>query len=95
MTKHEAKAIALQSLQAGRNRAKETVQRVVSYTLENVVKTPPRLNVDEITRFVTEALLNPGHEARFYPKINKMFRKSGNDNFLQQCIDEGRIKIKC
>jgi len=95
VTQHEAKAIALQSLQAGRDRAKEAVQRVVSYALEKVVTQPPRPNTEAITRFVTEALLNPGHEARVYPKINKMFRKSVNDDFLRQCLSEGRLKIKC
>lgn len=95
MTRHEAKAISLQSLQAGRNRAKEVVQRVVSYALEKVVKVPSKPGTDEITRFVTEALLNPGHEARIYPNLHKMFSKQVNDDFLQRCIDEGRIKIRC
>lgn len=95
MTHIEAKAVALQSLQAGRNRAKEAVQRVVSYAIENVVKGQPRPDTVAITKFVTEALLNPGHEARVYPKINKMFRKHINDEFLQSCIDQGRIKIRC
>jgi len=94
VTKQEAKAIALKSLQAGRERAKEVVQRVVSYALEKVVTTPPRPRTDDITRFVTEALLNPGHESRVYPKINKMFAKQVNDDFLKQCIDEGRVRIK-
>ena len=85
----------MQSLQAGRNRAKEAVQRVVSYALEKLVKVPPKPGTDDITRFVTEALLNPGHEARFYPKLHKMFAKQVNDDFLRQCIDEGRIKIRC
>lgn len=96
MTSAEAKAISLNSLQAGRKRAKEAVQRVVSYALENVATVPPRHDTERtITRFVTEALLNPGHESRFYPKLHKMFSRQVNEDFLQQCIDEGRIKIKC
>ena len=93
MTKFEAKAFTMQSLQAGRNRAKEAVQRVVSYVLEKVA--PPRPNVDGLTRMVTEALLNPGHEARSYPKLHPIFQRQINDDFLRQCIDEGRIKIRC
>lgn len=95
MTKHEAKAISLQSLQAGRTRAKEVVQRVVSYAIEKLGRVPLRPPTDEITRFVTEALLDPDHAARCHPKRHKMFSKPVNDEFLQQCIDEGRIKIRC
>lgn len=67
----------------------------MSYALENRFKHPPTPGTDQITRFVTEALLNPNHKSRFYPKLHPMFSRQINDDFLQQCIAEGKIKIRC
>jgi hypothetical protein len=94
MTDAEAKALALRSLQAGRQRAQEAVQRVVSYVLDRLVKYPPRSSTDQIACFVTDALLHPGHEARFFPKINRMFERPVNTEFIQKCLDAGRIRVR-
>lgn len=81
----------MKSLQAGRLRAKEAAQRVVSYVCSRMKPSPPPLS--EITKFVTDALLNPEHAARS-ARIRKIFKRPVNEEFLLKAIDAGRVKIK-
>jgi hypothetical protein len=95
VTNHEAKTVALQSLQTGRIRAKEVVERVLSCAFASFVRGGSKFDTDRVTKFVTDALMDPNHKARKFQKINRLLKKGENKDYLDQCFEEGRIKIRC